>query len=191
MGLINGFVTWTNENFGSFGSPGLFTLAFMESSFFPVPPDLLLISFTLANPELAFFFALICTLGSVFGGMFGYGIGYVGEQLVLEKFFSKRKIERVHKLFEKYETWAILIAGFTPIPYKVFTISAGVFYVNFKKFVVASFIGRGARFFLVALLTKLYGQTVIDFLDKFDIILLEVVGIALVAYITYRIFKKK
>jgi len=191
MGLINGLVTWTNETFGNYNGYGLFSLAFMEASFFPIPPDLLLIAFTLANPEMFLWFALICTLGSVFGGMFGYLIGYLGEQVVLEKLVAKKKIEKVHKLFEKYESAAIIIAAFTPIPYKVFTIAAGVFYVDFKKFVLASFIGRGARFFLVALLAKLYGQTVMDLLDKFDMVLIALVAIGIIGYFAYRKLKKK
>lgn len=192
MGLFNGLVDWTNDVFGRLGSFGLFSLAFMESSFFPIPPDVLLIAFSLAEPNKSLWFALICTAGSVIGGMFGYLIGYIGEMAVLEKFFSKHKIERVHNLFNKYEEAAILIAAFTPIPYKVFTIAGGVFYINFKKFVLMSIIGRGARFFLEAVLIMLYGAEIVGFIDRnFNGTTILVTVILVALYIAYRRFKRK
>ena len=120
MSLINSLISWTNNTFQ--GWYGLFILAFIESSFFPIPPDLLLIALCLAKPSLGLFFALICTIGSVLGAMFGYGIGYYGGKPLLLRLFSSSKVSKVHNLFERYEAWAIFIAGFTPIPYKVFTI---------------------------------------------------------------------
>ncbi|MDP4012518.1 MAG: YqaA family protein [Candidatus Nanoarchaeia archaeon] len=189
--MINGLIAWTNKAFGKYNGYGLFSLAFMESSFFPIPPDFLLIAFVLANPESFLWLAFICTLGSVLGGMFGYLIGYLGEQVILEKLVAKNKIEKVHRLFEKYEAWAILIAGFTPIPYKVFTIAAGVFYVNFRIFVLMSILGRGSRFFLVAYLTKFYGEYVINLIDRIDLFLVGLVVVGVIAYYLYRKFKKK
>ena len=183
--MINGLIEWTNKTFGSHNGTGLFALAFMESSFFPIPPDILLVAFTLANPESFLWFALICTIGSVLGGMFGYLIGYLGEQVILEKLVSKNKIAKVHRLFERYEALAILIAGFTPIPYKVFTIAAGVFYIDFWIFILMSIISRGARFFLVAYLTMLYGDYVTNLLDKIDLFLIALVVVGIVAYYFY------
>lgn len=192
MGLFNGLVEWTNDVFGRLGSFGLFALAFMESSFFPIPPDVLLIAFSLAEPNKALWFALICTIGSVLGGMFGYLIGYIGEMAVLEKLVAKEKIEKVHRLFNKYEAWAILIAAFTPIPYKVFTIAAGVFYINFRVFVLTSIVGRGARFFLEAVLIMLYGAEIAGFIDRnFNGTTILVTVILVILYIAYRRFKKK
>lgn len=182
MSLFNSLIDWTNSTFKPYGSLGLFTLAFTEASFFPIPPDLLLITLSLADPSLALWFALITTIGSTLGGVFGYLIGYIGEHAILEKFFSPKKIEKVHNLFNKYEAWAIFIAGFTPIPYKVFTIAAGVFYVNLKKFIIASFFSRGLRFFLEAVLIIVYGDFILDFLTKyFDI--LSIIGIILLIII--------
>ena len=166
MGLFNGLVVWTNNVFGASGSYGLFLLAFMESSFFPVPPDVLLIALSLADPSKALWFAFICTAGSVMGGMFGYLIGYLGEMAILKKLVSEHKIQKVHNMFNKYEALAILIAGFTPVPYKVFTIAGGVFYINFKKFVLMSIISRGARFFLEAALIIFYGAEIMSFIDR-------------------------
>src|SRR5574341_61169 len=190
MGLFNGLVDWTNDVFGRFGSFGLFVLAFMESSFFPIPPDVLLIAFSLAEPSKALWFASVCTVGSVLGGMFGYLIGRVGEMAVLERLVSKEKIVKVHNLFNKYEEAAILIAAFTPIPYKVFTIAGGVFYINFKKFVLMSIIGRGARFYLAAVLLMFYGAEIAALIDKyFDWTTIWItLGLILVYYL-YRRFK--
>lgn len=191
MGLFNGLVEWTNEVFGGLGSFGLFALAFMESSFFPIPPDILLIAFSLADPSKALWFASVCTVGSVLGGMFGYLIGYVGEMAILEKLVSKEKIERVHRLFNKYEEIAILIAGFTPVPYKVFTIASGVFYINFKKFVLMSTISRGARFFLEAVLIMFYGAAIAALIDKyFDWTTIWITLGLIILYFIYRRFKK-
>ena len=130
MGIFHQMTEWTTNVFGPLGGWGLFILAFIESSFFPIPPDILLIILTLANPEMAIIFAAICTVGSVLGGIFGYYIGVAGEHIILEKFIAKDKIEKAHKLFGKYGPWAIFIAGFSPIPYKVFTVAAGVFYID-------------------------------------------------------------
>ena len=182
-------VEWTNKTFGAFGSFGLFILAFLESSIFPVPPDLLLIVLALADPDKALWFALITTIGSVLGGMFGYLIGYTGQHAILSKLFSKDKIEKVHNLFSKYEFGAIFIAGISPIPYKVFTISAGVFYINFKKFVIASIFSRGLRFFAEAVIIIFIGQKMLDFFDTHFNILSLVVGVIIV--VGFYIIKKR
>ncbi len=145
----------------------LFLLAFAESSFFPLPPDILLIAMSLNAPDQALYYALICTLGSATGGVFGYFIGQKGGRPLLNRFVSAGKIQMVHDYFEKYEAWAIGVAGFTPIPYKIFTISAGVFCIDFLKFVLVSFFSRGARFFLVAGMIALFGEYVTGFIEKY------------------------
>lgn len=187
MELVSRLVEWTTSTFGPMGIPGLFILAFIESSFFPIPPDLLLIVLTLADPGRWWIFVIVATIGSALGGMFGYGIGYVGKEAILKRMVKKEKIARVHKLFNKYGAWAIFIAGFTPIPYKVFTISAGVFYIDFKKFVLASFISRGLRFFLVALFIYIFGESMVTFInDYFDILSIVGVAVAIAGYLLYR-----
>lgn len=190
---LNSIITWTKNTFEPLGSLGLFILAFMESSFFPIPPDILLIVLCVAEPEKALFFAAICTLGSVIGGMLGYLIGYLGKETILTKFFSERKIAKVHRLFNKYEAWAITIAAFTPLPYKVFTIAAGVFYIDFKKFVIASAIGRGMRFFIIAIMIMFFGETIISIIEQyFNWVSILVVLIAVIIYFVYmKYFKKK
>ncbi|MEK6589875.1 MAG: YqaA family protein [Nitrospinota bacterium] len=162
--LIEWTVNWAQTDYGTYA---LFLIAFAESSFFPIPPDILLIALSIINPLIALFYATVCTVGSVTGGIFGYFLGLKGGKPILERFFSHEKIVLVHNYFERYEAWAIGIAAFTPIPYKVFTIAAGVFYINFKKFVFASILGRGGRFFIVAGLIQLFGAEIKYFIQNY------------------------
>ena len=144
-----------------------FLLAFAESSFFPLPPDVLLMALTLGNPSWGMYYAAVSTAGSVLGGMFGYVIGWYGGRPILLKFMGQERVATIHAAFERYEGWAILIAGFTPIPYKIFTIGAGAFYVNFKVFVLASLISRGGRFFIVAGTLQLFGPWVKELIERY------------------------
>jgi len=151
----------------------LFILAFAESSFFPIPPDVLMIPLALANPAAALLYALVTTVGSVTGGMFGFWIGARGGRPVLKRFISQKKIDAAKKLYKRYDVWAVGIAAFTPIPYKVFTISAGVFELRFKRFVLASILGRAGRFFLVGILISIFGPIIKSFLDSyFEIVMI-------------------
>lgn len=162
--LYDWTVAWAGSPYGAWA---LGAIAFAESSVFPVPPDVLLIALCLGNPDGAFGYAAAATSGSVLGGMAGYGIGYGGGRPIMERLFSPAKVRRVHDAFQRHEAWAVAIAGFTPIPYKVFTIGAGVFYVDFKVFVLASVLSRGARFFLVAGLLYAYGAPIRAFLERY------------------------
>lgn len=155
--LIQWTIHWAKTPYGALA---LFMLAFVESSFFPIPPDLLLIPLAILQPPLALLYAAICTVGSVLGGMFGYFIGLKGGKPVLERFVARERIVAIHNYFDRYNAWAIGIAGFTPIPYKVFTIAAGVFYINFRLFVLASLVGRGGRFFLIGALILIFGPQI-------------------------------
>ncbi len=192
MNLVNNLVEWTKHIFAPLGPLGLFILAFMESSFFHVPPDLLLIVLCLNKPESSLLYALICTVGSVLGALFGYLIGHLGKIAILKRFFSEKKIRKVHEMFNKYEAWAIFIAGFTPIPYKIFTIAGGVFYIDLKKFVLASIASRGLRFFIEAILLMLFGEVMVRFInDYFDMLSLISVAVAVLIFIWYKKRKKK
>ncbi len=154
-----------------YGMAALFGLAFAESSFFPIPPDVLLIALALSRPSKAFLFAAVCSAGSVLGGMLGYGIGFYFMELVGHNIIAlyglADKFEYIQELYRHYDAWAVGIAGFTPIPYKAFTITAGAFKINFLVFVGASLVSRSLRFFLVSLLIYRYGSPIKGFIDKY------------------------
>lgn len=148
--LYKWVIKWADTPYGSWA---LFILAFSESSFFPIPPDVLLIALAVGKPKKALMFALICSVGSVLGGIVGYLIGWqfmavVGHK-VLAFYGLTEKVATIASLYNQYDAWAVGIAGFTPIPYKVFTISAGAFRIHFLIFLLASAVSRSARFFLV------------------------------------------
>lgn len=158
----------------------LFIVAFVESSFFPIPPDVLLIALALLLPRKAFGYALVCSVGSVLGGMFGYLIGLEFYEIVgraiIEFYGVQQQYAEVQRLYMENAFAAIAIAGFTPIPYKVFTIAAGAFQVSFVTLVAASTISRPARFFLVAGLFYWFGPRIKPLIDKY----FEVLTIAFV-----------
>jgi membrane protein YqaA with SNARE-associated domain len=149
----------------------LFLIAFAESSFFPVPPDILLIAMVIAGRERWLRYFGICLLGSVLGGLVGYAIGWGAWQAVSGWFFkyvfSEATFQKVQSLYQEYDFWAVFVAGLTPIPYKVFTIAGGVAQINISTFIVASCLSRGLRFFLVAFLIKLFGPQIRTFIDRY------------------------
>ena len=152
--------------------PALFLISFSESSFFPIPPDVLLIALCIGNQQRGYVFAAWCSVASVLGGLAGYGIGAFLWDLkwvsgfFLTYVFSQATFDHVGELYKQYDFWIVFVAAFTPIPYKVITITAGVFGTNVLMFVVASAIGRSARFFLVAWLFRRYGPPIKDFIEK-------------------------
>ena len=150
-----------------YGGLALFVLAFCESSFFPIPPDALLIALCMANPPMSFLYAVVCSLGSVLGGIFGYGLGRIGGRPLLERWVSAERIQLVQRYYQRWDVWAVAVAGFTPIPYKVFTITAGAFLLDFIRFVIASILSRSARFFLVAGLFYFFGPAINQFISRY------------------------
>jgi membrane protein YqaA with SNARE-associated domain len=169
----------------------LFLIAFAESSFFPIPPDVLLIAIAVLVPKQSFRYALICSIGSVLGGMLGYLIGHgfydaVGARII-EFYGLTSAYEKVRVMYENNAFAAIAIAGFTPIPYKVFTIAAGVFNVSFGILVAASALGRSGRFFLVAGLIYVFGPKVQVFIDKyFDWLSIAFVVLLVLGFVVIR-----
>jgi len=154
-----------------YGVPALFMLSFAESSFFPVPPDVLLIALAVSLPKRSFRYAAICTAASVIGGMLGYAIGaFAREALalpIIEFYGAQEHMRHVEAVYSQWGFWAVFTAGLTPIPYKVFTIAAGILSQNFPGFVLASIFGRGLRFFVVGGLIYLFGPKIKDFIDKY------------------------
>ena len=158
----------------------LFVLAFAESSFFPIPPDALLIALVLGARNKAFKFALNCTAASVLGALLGYALGHYlwwnssNEFSTVAMFFfnnipgfTEKIFYDVKTLYDEWNFWIIFTAGFTPIPYKVFTISGGAFDINIVLFVLASIVSRAGRFFLVAFLIWKFGDQIKGFIDKY------------------------
>lgn len=164
--------------------PALFLIAFAESSFFPIPPDVLLMALAISAPRRAIFYALVCTAGSVSGGVAGYAIGHFAfdtlGQPIIEAYGVTEKFDLVGQKYQENAFAAIAIAGFTPIPYKVFTIAAGVFKIGVPTLVAASVVGRAGRFLLVGGLIRLFGPQIKEFIDKYFNILSIVFVVLLV-----------
>jgi membrane protein YqaA with SNARE-associated domain len=156
---------------GRYGEWMLFLIAFVESSFFPLPPDIFLIAMCVAIPTKSFRYAAICSVGSVLGGALGYGLGFwfmdgIGMTIV-DWYGLTGKYDLVQQYFKAYDVWIVGTAGFTPIPYKLFTITAGFVHSNFLTFMVVSLLSRSARFFLVAGLIWKFGPQITRFINRY------------------------
>lgn len=168
-------LSWGSSRWGWLA---LFLFALAESSFFPIPPDVLLIALCLGVTTRSFRYAAICLAGSVIGAAIGYGIGFflwqtpAGEYTAIAEFFfthvfTVEGFEKVGALYDEYNFWIVFTAGFTPLPYKLFTIAGGLFHINFVMFILASIISRGMRFFLIAGLIWKFGAPIKKFIDKY------------------------
>ncbi|MBR6355544.1 MAG: DedA family protein [Alphaproteobacteria bacterium] len=148
----------------------LAAFSFIESSFFPIPPDIMLIPMILATPKQAWKIAGVCTLASVIGAYLGYVIGYYFFQLIAEPLLDfygyLDKFNQFKDLYTEYGAWIVFGAGITPFPYKIITIASGVVHLNLAVFTVASIIARGLRFFVIAWLLKVYGERMRAFIEK-------------------------
>ncbi|MBN1126403.1 MAG: DedA family protein [Sedimentisphaerales bacterium] len=157
------------------GPTALFCLSFAESSFFPIPPDVLLAPLTLGAPKKWFRFALACSVASVLGGTLGYGIGMFLWQSIQSWVFThlgaiglnEQNFQTFEQWYDRWDFWIVFTCGFTPLPYKVCTISAGVARISFTGFIIASTISRSARFFLVAGLFGWKGERIRPFIEKY------------------------
>lgn len=177
-----------------YGSVALFALAFCESSFFPIPPDVLLMALAFSIPRKSFKYAAICSAGSVLGGCFGYFIGYQFFEFVglpiLNFYGIMDKFSFVKEKYNANAFAAISVAGFTPIPYKLFTIAAGVCKINPWIFILASSVSRSGRFFIVAGLVYLFGPKIKNFIDRyFNIISVAFVLLLIVGFFVVKLFK--
>ena len=182
MGLIKKLYDWVLDLAQKpNGDISLAILSFSEASFFPIPPDVLLIPLCLGNRKKIYFFAFICSCFSIVGAIFGY---YIGKLLwwdmngmeysyIANMFFeyvpgiTVDGFNRIQTMYDRWNFWIVFTAGFTPIPFKLITISAGTFNINFLMFIVASIISRSARFFIVATLIKVFGDPIKEFIEKY------------------------
>ena len=155
-----------------YGVPALFVLSFAESSFFPLPPDPLLLALALGASKRSLRFAAVCTVASVLGGLLGYAIGAFAWDLARDWFFAyvpgvtPEAFESVRDFYDRHGFAAVFLAGLTPIPYKVFTLASGVFGISLGVFVLASILSRGLRFFLIAGLVWKFGPPIQRFIDR-------------------------
>ena len=187
--LYDWVLSWSDSRYAV---PILGLLSFAEASFFPIPPDVLLMALALSRPQRSFRYACIASLGSVLGGILGFGLGWALLDIISPYFFSyipgvsAAGFEQVRALFAEYGFWVIFAAGFTPIPYKIFTIAAGVFQIHFLIFLVASIVGRSLRFFLVAAILFLFADRAREFIDKYfnllSFLLLIIIALGVVLY---------
>lgn len=167
--------------------------SFTESIFFPIPPDLLLIPMALAKREKAMRLALICLISSVLGGIVGYFLGYFFMEVVgmpIVRFYGLLdKYDAIQVWYETYDAWAVAIAGLTPVPYKVCTLTAGAFRIDFFVFIVASILSRGLRFFVIAGLIYLFGEKVRYFLERrFDLVLIAFTILGIAGFVALKYF---
>lgn len=186
--LYDWVLSWSESRWGALA---LFVLAFAESSFFPIPPDVLLIALCLGAVTRSFRYAAICLAGSILGAIGGYSIGYflwqngAGEYTALANWFfanvfSQESFLEVKSLYDKWDFWIVFTAGFTPLPYKLFTITGGLFHINFVMFILASIVSRGLRFFLIGGLIWKFGAPIKTFIDKYFNLLAIIFTILLV-----------
>jgi membrane protein YqaA with SNARE-associated domain len=188
--LYNWILSWSESRWGWLA---LFTIALFEASFFPLPPDILLIALCLGATKRSFRFATICLVGSVLGAALGYMIGYFlwttpsGEATALanlfyEYIFSVDSFNNVGALYDRFNFWIVFTAGFTPLPFKLFTIAGGMFHINFLMFIIASMVSRGMRFFLIAWLIWKFGAPIKSFIDKYFNLLATLFTIILIGF---------
>nr|CRH07173.1 Conserved membrane protein of unknown function [Candidatus Magnetococcus massalia] len=188
MRIIHGIYDWTMRWAVSPSAvPALFAVALAESSFFPIPPDLLLMAMSLAEPMKSFFYAFICTIGSVIGGAIGYLIGflawdYIGEPII--QFYGKMDAyQELAGMFDTHGAWIVAIAGFTPLPYKLFTITAGALHADFMVFMVMSLLARGARFFMVAALLRWGGERLRSLVERHLDLLTLIIAVVVIGMV--------
>ncbi len=192
--MLRRFYDWTMRLAeGRRALPALAIVSFAESSFFPIPPDAMLVPMVLARPDRAWRIAAVCTAASVAGGILGYGIGlFLYETLgrwIIDAYGAGEDFRAFQDAYNAYGLWIILIKGLTPIPYKLVTIASGLAQFNFVVFVLASLLTRGLRFFLVAALLRRYGLPIRAFIERYltlvttSFLLLVVGGVLLARYV--------
>lgn len=170
--MMRSLYDWMMRQAASERAPtALFWVSFIESSVFPIPPDVMLIPMAIANRLKAWWYATIATIGSVLGGLLGYAIGYFLFDLVGQPILSfygyGEKFEQFAAQYNEYGAWIVFMAGLTPFPFKVITIASGTTEMNILVFVLASIVGRASRFFAVAALLYFFGQPIRAFIERY------------------------
>ena len=171
MGYMRSLYKWTISKANHPKAPWFLAfVSFIESSIFPIPPDIILILMIISNKAKSWIYAIICTVSSVLGGIVGYLIGAFFFQtigiFILETYNLIENFDEIKSYYYKYGIWIVIIGGLTPFPYKLITITSGFFYLNFPIFILMSFISRGARFFIVAILLWYFGPSIKIYIEK-------------------------
>lgn len=188
--LYDWVLSWSGSRWGWLA---LLFIALFEASWFPLPPDVLLIALCLGATKRSFRFATICLIGSVTGAALSYGIGHFlwitpqGDPTALanlfyDHVFSIESFQNVGNLYDRFNFWIVFTSGFTPLPFKLFTIAGGMFNINFVMFIIASFVSRGMRFFLIAGLIWKFGAPIKSFIDKYFNLLATIFTIMLIGF---------
>lgn len=188
--LYDWVLSWSASKWGWLA---LFVMALFEASWFPLPPDILLIALCIGATQRSFRFATICLVGSVLGAALGYGIGHflwitpAGDPTAIANFFydhvfSVESFNNVGDLYDRFNFWIVFTAGFTPLPFKLFTIAGGMFDINFPMFVIASIVSRGMRFFLIGGLIWKFGAPIKVFIDKYFNLLATLFAVMLIGF---------
>ena len=188
--LYNWVLSWSDSRWGWLA---LLFIALFEASWFPLPPDILLIALCLGATKKSFRFATICLIGSVVGAALGYGIGHFlwispdGTPPAIANFFyehvySVDSFNNVGQLYDRFNFWIVFTAGFTPLPFKLFTIAGGMFDINFLMFMIASVVARGMRFFLIGWLIWRFGTPIKNFIDKYFNLLATLFTVILIGF---------
>ena len=188
--LYDWVLSWSSSRWGWLA---LLFIALFEASWFPLPPDVLLIALCLGATKRSFRFATLCLVGSVLGAAIGYGIGHflwitpAGDPTAIANFFynnvfSIESFQNVGNLYDRFNFWIVFTAGFTPLPFKLFTIAGGMFDINFPMFIIASIVSRGMRFFLIAWLIWKFGAPIKSFIDKYFNILATLFAVLLISF---------
>ncbi|MBZ0258498.1 DedA family protein [bacterium] len=189
-----------NDQFTDHALFSLGALSFAESSFFPIPPDIPFILMGVIQPRSAYLLATILTATSVLGGALGYAIGRFGglpvvSWLVTSRWtnwiFTQQKFDKVVGLYNHYDVWIVLAAAFTPIPYKVFTIAGGLCRIPFWRFMLASFVGRAGRFYLVGTILYFFGEQAKPLLHRFDLFLAAMLVLGILGFVAIRFIGPK
>lgn len=188
--LYNWVLSWSGSRWGVLA---LFLMALFEASWFPLPPDILLIALCLGATQKSFRFATVCLAGSILGAALGYCIGHflwvtpAGDPTSIANFFydhvfSVEGFNNVGRMYDKYNFWIVFTAGFTPLPFKLFTIAGGMFSINFPMFMIASAVSRGMRFFLIGWLIWKYGAPIKTFIDKYFNLLASLLAAVIIGF---------
>lgn len=191
--ILEDLLRFADVYFMPWGPFGLFIVSFIEAIFFPIPPDVVLIPLVLLDPKNGLFYGVLTTLSSVLGALVGYHVGLKGGRPILKRLVGDNNMERVEAFYQRYGVLAVGLAAFTPIPFKVFTLTAGIFKLrDMRGYILASLAGRAARFIPESLLLMLYGRAILEYLvSQFELFTMMAAAVFIAGYVLYRYFSRR